>query len=80
MIGRDCSDGPGGGPGNGPGDPDAGKGDIDCRLLDSIGGKAPSEIGGYGKCNGDVSYDEGSLQEVRTVTMTMTDVECLRLI
>ena len=31
-------------------------------------------------CNGDVSYDEGSLQEVRTVTMTMTDVECLRLI
>ena len=32
------------------------------------------------KCNGDVSYDEGSLQEVRTVTMTMTDIECLRLI
>ena len=32
------------------------------------------------RCNGDVSYDEGSLQEVRTVTMTMTDVECLRLI
>ena len=31
-------------------------------------------------CNGDVSYDEGSLQEVRTVTMTMTDVKCLRLI
>ena len=31
-------------------------------------------------CNGDVSYDEGSLQKVRTVTMTMTDVECLRLI
>ena len=31
-------------------------------------------------CNGDVSYDEGSLQEVRTVTITMTDVECLRLI
>ena len=31
-------------------------------------------------CNGDVSYDEGSLQEVWTVTMTMTDVECLRLI
>ena len=31
-------------------------------------------------CNGDISYDEGSLQEVWTVTMTMTDVECLRLI
>ena len=31
-------------------------------------------------CNGDISYDEGSLQEVRTVTMTMTDVECLKLI
>ena len=30
--------------------------------------------------NGDVSYDEGSLQEVRTVTMTMMDVEYLRLI
>ena len=32
--------------------------------------------------NGDISYDEGSLQKVRTVTMTMTmmDVECLRLI
>ena len=34
----------------------------------------------YTTCNGDVSYDEGSLQEVWTVTMTMTDVECLRLI
>ena len=31
-------------------------------------------------CNGDVSYDEGSLQKVRTVTITMMDVECLRLI
>ena len=31
-------------------------------------------------CNSDVSYNEGSLQEVRTVTMTMMDVECLRLI
>ena len=31
-------------------------------------------------CNSDVGYDEGSLQEVWTVTMTMTDVECLRLI
>ena len=31
-------------------------------------------------CKGDISYDKGSLQEVRTVTMTMTDVEYLRLI
>ena len=31
-------------------------------------------------CNGDISYNEGLLQEVQTMTMTMTDVECLRLI
>ena len=42
VIGRDGSGVPGGGPGNGPGGPDAGK---DGRELDSIGGKAPSEIG-----------------------------------
>ena len=31
-------------------------------------------------CNGDVRCDEDSFQGVRTMTMTMTDIECLRLI
>ena len=29
--------------------------------------------------NGDISYDKGSFQGVQTMTITMTDVECFRL-
>ena len=48
-------------------------------LIDPVLGQLiPYSL--YTNCNGDISYNEGLFQGVQMMTITMTDVEYLRLI